>query len=78
MLADIWLPHLDGVKLLDVLRDKRAGTAVVLITGRTSAELEARCLAMGAADYVTKPFDGPTLLARLDKAIQRATGARAS
>jgi len=77
VLADIWMPLLDGVKLLEVVRDKRADTPVVLITGRAKPELEARCLAMGAADYVTKPFHGPTLLARLDKAIQRARRARA-
>jgi DNA-binding SARP family transcriptional activator len=77
VLADIWMPLLDGMKLLEVVRGKRAHTPVVLITGRANAELEARCLAMGAADYVTKPFDGPTLLVRLAKVLRRAWGARA-
>jgi len=72
ILSDIWMPLLDGVKLLEVIRDKRAGTPVVLISGRPDAEMEARCLAMGAADYVAKPFDGLTLLARLAKAMGRA------
>ncbi len=72
VVADIWMPLLDGVKLLEIMRDKRAATPVVLITGRANAELEARCLAMGAADYVTKPFAGPALLARLAKALRRA------
>jgi DNA-binding SARP family transcriptional activator len=78
VLADIWMPLLDGVKLLEVVRDKRPGTPVVLITGRADAELEARCLGMGAADYITKPFHGPTLLVRLEKAIQQARDARPS
>jgi DNA-binding SARP family transcriptional activator len=71
VLADIRMPLLDGMKLLEVVRDKRGDTPVVLITASGSAELEARCLAMGAADYVTKPFDGPALLARLAKASLR-------
>ena len=69
ILADIWMPLLDGIKLLEVVRDKRPGTPVVLLTGHSKGELEARCLAMGAADYVTKPFDDLTLLARLGKAM---------
>jgi DNA-binding SARP family transcriptional activator len=72
VLADIGMPFLDGTKLLEVVRGKRAGTPVVLLTGRSSAKLEARCLAMGAADYVTKPFDGPTLLVRLRKALRQS------
>ena len=78
VLADIWMPFLDGVKLLEIVRDKRAGTPVVLITGRSDAELEARCLAMGAADYITKPFDGRALLIRLGNALRRAHEANAS
>jgi DNA-binding SARP family transcriptional activator len=72
VLADIWMPLLDGVKLLEIVRDKRAVTPVVLVTGRANADLEAQCLAMGAADYITKPFAGPALLARLAKALRRA------
>jgi DNA-binding SARP family transcriptional activator len=78
VLADIWMPLLDGMKLLQIVREKLAHTPVVLITESADVELEANCLVMGAADYVTKPFHGPTLLARLDKAIQRAREARAS
>jgi DNA-binding SARP family transcriptional activator len=72
VLADIWMPLLDGMKLLEVVRDKRAGTPVVLLTVHDNPELEARCLAMGAADYVTKPFEEPALLARLGRAMRRA------
>jgi CheY-like chemotaxis protein len=72
VLADIWMPFLDGIKLLEIVRDKRPGTPVVLLTSHTKPELEARCLAMGAADYVTKPFDDVTLLARLGRAIPRS------
>ena len=60
------------------MREKRAATPVVLITGRSDAELEASCLKMGAADYVTKPFDGRALLVRLGNALRRAREANAS
>jgi len=72
VLADIWMPLLDGVKLLQVVRDKRADIPVIILTGRRGdPELEAACLALGAADYVTKPFHGQALLARVDKALRR-------
>ena len=71
VLADIWMPLLDGMKLLAIVREKRADTPVVLITGRADAGLEANCLAMGAADYVTKPFDGQALLIRLGNTLRR-------
>jgi DNA-binding response OmpR family regulator len=48
---------------------------VVLLTSHDNPELEARCLTMGAADYVTKPFEDPALLARLDRAVRRARDA---
>jgi DNA-binding SARP family transcriptional activator len=75
VLADIWMPLLDGMKLLEVVRDKLPGTPVVLLTSHDNPELEARCLTMGAADYVTKPFEDPALLARLDRAVRRARDA---
>ena len=78
VLADIWMPFLDGVKLLAIVREKRVGIPVVLITGRSDAELEASCLKMGAADYITKPFDGRALLVRLGNALRRAREANAS
>jgi len=75
VLADIRMPLLDGVKLLEIVRDKCIDTPVVLMTAYTEAGQEARCLAMGAADFVTKPFDGRALLARLGNALQRARNA---
>ena len=78
VLADIWMPFLDGVKLLEIVREKRIGTPVVLITGGSDTDLEASCLKMGAADYITKPFDGRALLVRLGNALRRAREANAS
>jgi len=77
VLADICMPFLDGVKLLEIVRDKRVGTPVVLMTGQGDAKLEASALAMGAADYITKPFDGRALLIRLSNALRRAREANA-
>jgi DNA-binding response OmpR family regulator len=78
VLADVWMPLVDGLKLLEVVREKRVNTPVVLMTGRGDPGLEASCLAMGAADYLTKPFDGRTLLARLGNVLRRAQETHAS
>lgn len=67
ILLDIELPDTDG---FEVLRRLKANPAladipVIFITGRTAPEDEARGLAGGAVDYLTKPISPPITLARV-------------
>lgn len=79
ILCDLVMPSVDGFKFLTLLRSRPELRAVpvILLTGRTDVETKIRCLELGAADYVTKPFDGGELLARMKvqlkiKALQDA------
>ena len=58
ILLDIVLPDMDGYAVLSALResDKTRHIPVVFITGLGSSEDVEKGLAMGAADYITKPF----------------------
>jgi CheY-like chemotaxis protein len=65
VLLDLRLPDSSGTTVLRRIMETRPEQRVVVCTAVTDPEQKARCLALGAADYVTKPFDLPELVARL-------------
>jgi two-component system response regulator ChvI len=73
---DIKMPRLDGMELLRRLREKSALPAIFL-TSKDDELDEALGLALGADDYITKPFSQRLLIARI-RAILRRTDARAA
>src|SRR3954471_22164986 len=75
-ILDIKMPRMDGMELLRRLREK-SELPVIFLTSKDEEIDEALGLAMGADDYITKPFSQRLLLARI-RAILRRTEARAS
>lgn len=69
--CDIKMPRLDGVELLRRLREKSA-MPFIFLTSKTDELDEALGLAMGADDYIAKPFSQRLLIARI-RAILRRT-----
>jgi len=72
---DIKMPRMDGMELLRRLREKSA-IPVIFLTSKDDELDEALGLAMGADDYIAKPFSQRLLIARI-RAILRRTEARA-
>jgi two-component system response regulator ChvI len=72
---DIKMPRMDGMELLRRLREKTA-MPVIFLTSKDDELDEALGLAMGADDYIAKPFSQRLLIARI-RAILRRTSARA-
>lgn len=68
---DLGLPDMDGIELVAALRQRMNGPLIVL-TARNATGDKIAALDLGADDYVTKPFDGDELLARLRAALRRA------
>ena len=68
---DLGLPGLDGVRVIEEVRDQRLPLPILILTARDSVEDRVRGLDAGADDYLLKPFDLNELLARL-----RALGRR--
>ena len=79
VLLDVGLPRLDGWAVLEAIRASSA-VPVVLLTALDDTEDVVRGLAMGADDYLTKPFDVRELDARVQAILRRldATETRAS
>ncbi|MEZ5655969.1 MAG: response regulator transcription factor [Sphingobium sp.] len=69
--CDIKMPRLDGVELLRRLREK-SQIPFIFLTSKTDEIDEALGLAMGADDYIAKPFSQRLLIARI-RAILRRT-----
>jgi two-component system, OmpR family, response regulator len=74
VLLDIQLPDLDGFEVQRRLRNDGREVPVLFLTARDATEDKVRGLALGADDYVTKPFSVDELIARV-RAILRRSGA---
>ena len=71
VVLDIMLPNLDGLTLLQQLRQEGNGVPVLLLTARDSVEDRVKGLDAGANDYLVKPFAGAELLARIRVLIRQ-------
>lgn len=67
VLCDLQMPKFDGLKLLSMWasRPELREIPVLMLTAEHDAERKAKLLAQGAADYITKPFHGGELVARV-------------
>lgn len=74
IILDGMLPVFDGWELLRRLRPVKR-TPVLMLTARDAVPDRVRGLDAGADDYLTKPFDGEELLARIRALIRRSSGA---
>ncbi len=68
---DIKMPRMDGMELLQRLR-KSSALPVIFLTSKDDEQNEAAGLAMGADDYIAKPFSQRLLLARIGAILRRA------
>jgi len=68
---DVKMPRMDGMELLRRLREKSAVPAIFL-TSKDDELDEALGLAMGADDYIAKPFSQRLLIARIRAVLRRA------
>jgi len=68
---DIKMPRMDGLELLRRLREK-SQMPVIFLTSKADELDEALGLAMGADDYIAKPFSQRLLLARIRAILRRA------
>ena len=72
VIADVMMPGLDGLGLLRTLReDSQTSTIpVLLLSGRSAEDERVAGLEAGAADYLSKPFSGRELVARVQTHIE--------
>ncbi|AQV01128.1 sigma-54-dependent transcriptional regulator [Desulfococcus multivorans] len=73
ILADIKMPGMDGLALLEMVKRDYPEQTVVMMTGHGSIETAVEAMKHGAYDFITKPFDHDALVLRLEKALERSS-----
>jgi DNA-binding response OmpR family regulator len=71
ILLDLMLPGMDGLSVLQDLRDRRNSVHVLVITAMDAENDQIRGLDLGADDYLVKPFSLEVLLARVRALVRR-------
>jgi two-component system OmpR family response regulator len=71
--VDIMLPGLDGLSIIDELRQRRLKLPVIILSAKRSLDERVEGLQAGGDDYLTKPFAFTELLARVQALIRRAS-----
>lgn len=70
---DLMLPGLDGLSIIESLRQRRIKTPVIILSAKRSIDERVEGLQAGGDDYLTKPFAFSELLARIQALIRRAS-----
>jgi DNA-binding response OmpR family regulator len=71
IVLDIMLPGWSGLDILQELRAKAEDVPVLILSAREKTRDKIQGLDLGADDYVTKPFELPELLARVEALLRR-------
>ena len=74
-ILDVMMPGLDGFEVLKRIRAKGIQIPVMMLTAKSQVDDKVEGLDLGANDYLTKPFDGKELLARLRAMTRKNTPA---
>jgi DNA-binding NtrC family response regulator len=71
MLVDIKMPGMDGIELLQRVRQTNKDVVIIVITAFATVDTAVKALKEGAYDYITKPIDPDYLDHMVDKALQQ-------
>lgn len=69
ILLDIMLPDLDGFEVCKTIQD--LNIPIIMLTAKNDIKDKLYGLELGADDYITKPFDGRELIARIKTILRR-------
>jgi DNA-binding NtrC family response regulator len=70
-LIDITMPGMDGMELLDVIRNNSPRTECIMVTAIDEVRVAIKCLRKGAYDYLVKPLSKEDLISSLNRALER-------
>lgn len=71
VIADLRMPDLDGLELLQRIKHARPRTEVIIITGAFELRSAIEAMRRGAYDYVTKPFPVESVVLTLERALHQ-------
>jgi DNA-binding NtrC family response regulator len=71
VVADIKMPGMDGLELLEIIRRTHPSLTVIMMTAYGQIDMAVEAMRAGAYDFITKPFEYEALILRLEKALER-------
>ena len=75
ILVDLLMPVMDGFEFIKILRDDDSLRSIPIIVMTSEKDAEVRSIKLGAADFITKPYDMPdVILARCERIIELQEG----
>ena len=69
VLTDIRMPGMDGISLLEKIKEKDGSILVIIITAFGSIDQAVTCMKKGAFDFITKPFSSDIITIAMRKAV---------
>lgn len=70
VLTDMRMPKMDGLQLVNELSKKRPEIATVVMSGYGSIDAALEAVRRGASDFLSKPFNLPEIIVRLNKVME--------
>jgi FixJ family two-component response regulator len=70
IIADVQMPEMTGVELQSLLRSRGSCVPFIFVTAYPEERIRAQVLHAGAICFLSKPFDGRTLIKYLDTALE--------
>jgi FixJ family two-component response regulator len=70
IIADVQMPEMTGVELQSLLRSRGSCVPFIFVTAYPEERIRAQVLHAGATCFLSKPFDGRTLIKYLDTALE--------
>src|SRR5262245_10915468 len=74
VIADVQMPGMSGIELQSLMRSQGSRVPMIFITAFPDEKVRAQALDAGAVCYLTKPFDGLTLIKCLETALASPEG----
>jgi two-component system alkaline phosphatase synthesis response regulator PhoP len=71
VVLDLMLPRMNGLEVCRELRRRGKDVAILMLTAKSQLTDRVAGLKLGADDYLTKPFEPPELLARIEALLRR-------
>jgi DNA-binding NtrC family response regulator len=70
-LIDVTMPEMDGMELLEIIKNTSPNTECIMITAVNEARVSVKCLKKGAYDYLVKPVAEEELSMTINRALER-------
>lgn len=70
-LIDVTMPKMDGIELLEIIKNNSPDTECIMVTALNEARVAVECLKKGAYDYLIKPISREDLVSTINRALER-------